>query len=372
MTPTPPAAGDVLPITGVDVASYTIPTSTPQEQDGTLTWDSTTTVVVEVTAGGVTGMGWTYGPTAVATLIRDKLAGVLEGQNALDVRARWQDAFGQLRNAGRPGIGAHALSALDIALWDGKARALGLSLVDLWGAARPQAPIYGSGGFTNHAVDQVAEQLSGWVDQGIPRVKMKVGREPDRDPDRVAAVRDAIGPEPELMVDANGAYTVQQALEQSDVFASLGVRWHEEPVSSDDLRGLRHVRESVAPGVTVAAGEYGYDVFHFRNLIEAGAVDCVQADVTRCGGFTGFLDAAALAFAHTIDLSAHCVPNLSAHVCCAAPRIRHVEYFHDHVRIEHLLFDGVLVPRDGGLRPDRSRPGHGLELKRADAEQWAD
>ena len=360
-----------LPIDRVEVSSWRFPTSAPQEQDGTLTWDSTTMVVVEVHAGGTTGPGWTYGPSAVATLVEDKLADVLRGEDATDVRARWLDMFATLRNAGRPGIGAMAISAIDVALWDCKARALQLSLVDLWGAARDDATIYGSGGFTNYSVEQLVDQFTGWVDAGIPRVKMKVGRHPDEDVDRVAAVRRAVGPGVELMVDANGAYTVQQALERSAAFADLGVRWHEEPVSSHNLRGLRHVRNSVAPGVTIAAGEYGFDPFHFRDLITSGAVDCVQADVTRCGGFTGFFDAASLCFAHTIELSAHCVPNLSAHACCAAPSIRHIEYFHDHVRIEQQVFDGALSPRDGALRPDRSRPGHGLALRRDAADAMA-
>ena len=360
-----------LPIDGVEVSSWSFPTSTPTEQDGTLTWDATTMVVVEVHAGDVTGLGWTYGPTAVATLVEDELADVIRGEDAMDVRGRWLDMFAALRNAGRPGVGAHAISAIDVALWDAKARALDLSLVELWGAARDDATVYGSGGFTNYSMDKLVEQLTGWVEQGIPRVKMKVGRHPAEDVDRVAAVRQAVGTDVELMVDANGAYTVQQALERSAAFAELGVRWHEEPVSSDNLRGLRHVRESVAPGVTVAAGEYGYDTFHFRDLITSGAVDCVQADVTRCGGFTGFLDAAALCFAHTIDLSAHCVPNLSAHVCCAAPAIRHIEYFHDHVRIEQHVLAGALEPEGGALRPDRSRPGHGLALRRDAADALA-
>ena len=363
--------GHTLPVDGVDVSSWSFPTSTPEEQDGTLTWDSTTMVVVEVHAGGVTGLGWTYGPTAVATLVEDTLADLVQDENAMDVRRRWLDMVAGLRNAGQPGIGAMAISAIDVALWDCKARALDVSLVDLWGAAREDATIYGSGGFTNYDVDQLVEQLTGWVDAGIPRVKMKVGRHPDEDVDRVAAVRRAVGPDVELMVDANGAYTVQQALERSASFAELGVRWHEEPVSSNNLRGLRHVREAVAPGVTIAAGEYGYDPFHVRNLVTSGAVDCVQADVTRCLGFTGFLDVASLCFAHTVELSAHCVPNLSAHVCCAAPAIRHIEYFHDHVRIEQRVLDGTLEPTGGTLRPDRSRPGHGLTLRRDAADALA-
>nr|WP_274387512.1 enolase C-terminal domain-like protein [Salsipaludibacter albus] len=245
------------------------------------------------------------------------------------------------------------------------------SLVDLWGGARDAAPVYGSGGFTNHDVDHVARQLAGWVDRGIPRVKMKVGRDPGRDPARVAAVREVIGDTPALMVDANGAHTVQQAVRASQDFADSGVVWHEEPVSSDDRDGLARVRRRSPAGMDVAAGEYGWDAFRLRDLLEAGAVDCLQADVTRCGGFTGWFDAAGLAWAHQLDLSAHCAPNLAAHAGCATRRFRHLEWFHDHVRIESVVLRGGLEPIDGALRPDRDRPGHGLELDRSAADQLA-
>jgi L-alanine-DL-glutamate epimerase-like enolase superfamily enzyme len=277
-----------------------------------------------------------------------------------------------LRNAGRPGIGFCALSAVDLALWDLKARLLELPLVDLVGRARDRAPIYGSGGFTSYSLDRIREQLSGWVHQGIPRVKMKVSREPERDPERLDAARQAIGDETELYVDSNGALTRKQALRWAERCArEWGVTWYEEPVSSADFEGLRLLRDRGPAGLDIAAGEYAYVPADFRNLVANGCVDCLQADVTRCGGITGFLRAGALAAAFDLDLSAHCAPSASVAACCAVPRFRHLEYFHDHVRLEPLLFDGVLDPLDGALEPDRSRPGNGLELKRADAERYA-
>jgi L-alanine-DL-glutamate epimerase-like enolase superfamily enzyme len=141
-------------------------------------------------------------------------------------------------------------------------------------------------------------------------------------------------------------------------------------VSSDDLKGLRVIRDRAPASVEIAAGEYGYDIDYFRRMLEAGAVDVLQADATRCGGITGFLDAAALCSAHHLPLSAHTAPLLHTHVCCAAP-VRHLEYFHDHVRIEQLFFDGVPEPVNGELQPDLSRPGMGVELKKKDAERFA-
>ena len=263
-----------------------------------------------------------------------------------------------------------AIAALDIALWDLKARALGLPLYKLLGPYREAIPIYGSGGFTSYSEAELIAQLTGWAEAGITRVKMKIGRDPSADRARVRAVRQALGSEIALFVDANGAYDTTTALRQAAHFSEADVSWFEEPVSSDDLAGLRLIRGHT-PLIDIAAGEYGYDRFYFRRMLEAGAVDVLQADVTRCAGVTGWLQAAALAHAFAIPFSAHCAPELHAHVACAAPEFRHAEYFHDHVRIAGLLFDGVPQPKDGYLAPDPSRPGLGLTLKRRDAARWA-
>jgi L-alanine-DL-glutamate epimerase-like enolase superfamily enzyme len=355
----------------LDVSAFTIPTDGP-ESDGTLEWDSTTIVVVEARAGDEVGLGYTYAPAACGALIEEKLADVVSGRDVAAVGEAWEAMGRALRNAGRPGIGAMAVSAVDIALWDLKARVLGLPLVDLLDRAHETVPVYGSGGFTSYSLDRLAEQLGGWIDDGIPRVKMKVSRDPAQDPARLGAVRKAIGDDPELYVDSNGALSRKQALYWAERFRhEWGVSWYEEPVSSADLEGLRLLRDRAPAGLEIAAGEYGYVLRDFVNLVRAGAVDCLQADVTRCGGITGLLQVASLARGHGLDLSGHCAPQASAHALCAVPNLRHLEYFHDHVRVERMLFDGILEPDGGCLRPDRSRPGHGLDLKRADAERYA-
>lgn len=276
-----------------------------------------------------------------------------------------------IRNLGRPGICSMAISAVDVALWDLKARLLDVSLVTLLGAARDAVPVYGSGGFTSYSIAQLQAQLGGWVEQGIPRVKMKIGTHPADDLGRVRAAREAIGPDAALYVDANGAYSRKQALAQAEAFREYGVVWFEEPVSADDLAGLHLIRDRGPVGMDVAAGEYGYDLWYFRRMIEAEAVDVLQADGSRCAGITGFLRASALAESRGMDLSAHCAPSLHVPPCCAIARLSPIEYFHDHARIEHMLFDGALTPVNGALRPDRSRPGLGLELKQADAARFA-
>jgi L-alanine-DL-glutamate epimerase-like enolase superfamily enzyme len=359
-----------MPVEQITASAYTVPTDQP-ESDGTLSWDSTTLVLVEVEAGGCHGIGYTYAGSAAAAVVTGKLADVVSGRDALTPVASWAAMQHAVRNLGKPGLVAEAISAVDIALWDLAARLREVPLTIALGAIHDGTPVYGSGGFTSYDDATLAKQLTGWAEAGIPRVKMKVGRDPDADEQRVAAARAAIGDHVQLFVDANGAYTRKQALQWAQRFAAHDVRWLEEPVSSDDLAGLRLIRDRGPAGMTVAAGEYGYHLPYFQHMLDAQAVDCLQADVTRALGISGVLRVAALCDARSIDLSLHCAPQVSAHVGTAVWHLRHLEYFHDHVRIEGLAFDGVLDPaQDGVLRPDRRRPGHGLEIRHADLEQY--
>ncbi|MEU4038931.1 enolase C-terminal domain-like protein [Streptomyces collinus] len=360
-------------IDSVEVHAFELPTDGPdgKEQDGTLEWDSTTMVLVRVHAGGRTGLGYTYGDVSVASFVESQLADVVRGRIAASPPALWELMGRQIRNSGRPGAGAMAVSAVDVALWDLKARLLELPLVRLLPSWHDRVPVYGSGGFTNYSLDRLTDQLGGWVEQGIPRVKLKTSRDPETDPRRLAAVRTAIGDEPEVFTDANGALGRKQALYWAHRFhEEWDVRWFEEPVSSADLEGLRMLSERGPARLEIAAGEYAYTTQDFVNLVQGRAVDCLQADVTRCEGITGLLETAGLSAAHHLDLSAHCAPAVSAHAFCAVRRLRHLEYFHDHVRFEDLLFDGTLSPDGGALRPDPGRPGLGLEIKWPDAERY--
>jgi L-alanine-DL-glutamate epimerase-like enolase superfamily enzyme len=361
-------AADAGVVAHVRATAYRVPTDAP-ESDGTFAWDATTLVVVEVEGGGAHGLGYTYGDAAVARIASGALATAVEGTDVLDTGAAHAAAEAALRNIGRTGPGAMALSALDVALHDLKARVLGVPLWRLLGAVRDRVAIYGSGGFTSYDDARLAAQLTGWVREGIPRVKMKVGREPERDLRRVEVARAAVGDDIELMVDANGAYDRRPALLWAERFAQRGVTWLEEPVSSDDVQGMALVRDHAPPGLEIAAGEYVWREADALALI--GAVDVLQVDVTRCGGVTTALAIDALARARSMPTSIHCAPAVSAHVGAAMATLRHLEYFHDHVRIERMLFDGVSDVGAGGvLAPSPDRPGLGLELRREDAERW--
>jgi L-alanine-DL-glutamate epimerase-like enolase superfamily enzyme len=365
-----PLSNSCVPIDNLSVSAYRIPTETPRESDGTIEWDATTLVLVQASAGGMTGIGYTYADESTAHLIRRTLIPVACGMDAMAIGQVWRALVASVRNLGRSGIASMAISAVDNALWDLKARLLSIPLVTLLGAVRESAPIYGSGGFTSFTCDELRRQLGGWVEQGIPRVKMKIGRDASADLGRVTAAREAIGAGASLYVDANGGYDRKQALSQAARFLEAEVTWFEEPVYHADHEGLRFVRDHAPAGMEIAAGEYGYCPTDFTALLDAGAVDVLQADATRCEGITGLLLVDALCEATMTPLSTHCAPALHVHPACAAQRLRHVEYFSDHVRVEHLLFDGVVSPRDGALHPDLTRPGHGLDLKEADARRY--
>lgn len=348
-------------------AAFRVPTDEP-ESDGTLSWDASTLIAVHAEGGGQRGFGYGYADPAAAVLITETLAGVVAGGDALSPAAAWEAMRGRLRNSGQAGLGACAVSAVDCALWDLKARLLGVSLVRLLGQVRGDIRAYGSGGFTSYDEARLTAQLAGWAGDGMSAVKIKVGGGGIRDLGEVEIAREAIGRDVDLFVDANGAYTAKQALGYARRFADHGVTWFEEPVSSDDLDGLRLVREGGPPGMSIAAGEYAWSTLDVRRMLEARAVDVFQVDATRCGGVTGFLRVAALCEAFQTPLSSHTAPSLHATLCCVAARAVHAEYFHDHVRLEGLLLDGAARAANGRLAPDPAAPGWGLTLRQADAE----
>lgn len=360
-------------IESVQTRAYTVPTDQP-EADGTLDWSETSVVVALVSAGGLTGTGWTYGSPVCQKLIDGKLAGVVDGSDPMAVGATNEALIRQCRNLGRPGIGADAVSALDVALWDLKARLLGVSVSRLMGRHRDRVPVYGSGGFTTYDDAATEQQVEHWVgDLGVGACKIKIGeswgQRVQRDLSRIRLLRALVGDGIGVMVDANGGYSRKQAVRVGlAMYEEAGVEWFEEPVSSDDLEGLREVRDQTP--IDVTAGEYGYHLPYFAQMVGAQAVDCLQIDATRCGGYTGWLQAAAVAAGHNLEVSAHCGPNIHAPVAAAVANLRHVEYFHDHARLDPMLFDGLPEVRRGALVVDDTADGHGMTLNESRAERY--
>lgn len=360
-------------IQSVQAAVYRVPTATGgrerPESDGTLEWDHTDMLVVRVSTGGETGLGYSYTSAGALAVLRDTLWSVIGDADPLDSERLYWTMARAVRNLGWSGVSASAISAVDIAIHDLKARLLGVSLTQLLGGARNGVAAYGSGGFTDYTDRELTEQLESWAEGGLRAVKIKVGTDPHDDPRRVDIARAAIGPGVDLFVDANGAYTRKQALALAEPFLERGVTWFEEPVSSDDREGLRLLRDRLPAPIRVAAGEYAYTPTDFRDLLVDGCVDVLQADATRCG-ISGFTVAAALADTWGLPLSAHTAPALHASVGAACRAVINVEYFHDHVRIEDLFFDGIPDLREGDLIPDRAVSGHGLTLRETDVEKY--
>jgi L-alanine-DL-glutamate epimerase-like enolase superfamily enzyme len=371
------AANGTVTLAGLEATAYTVPTDRP-EADGTLTWDSTTIVLVEARAAEATGIGWTYAPRVTAAIVQDLLDPAVTGRDALDVEGSWEAMVRAIRNAGRPGLVGMAISAVDIALWDLAGRLTEQSLIDLWsttpdGSVESFGPepvtVYGSGGFTTYDDHRMRDQLQHWVDLGCRAVKIKIGESwgthTERDLDRMATAQHAIGEAVDLFVDANGAYAPKQACVIGSFLDTLGVTWFEEPVTSDDHDGLAQVRDHTHADIT--AGEYGYDRAYFAHL--APHVDCLQIDVTRCGGYTEWRRIAADPALSGIELSGHCAPYLSLPVAALTPSLRHLEYFHDHVRIEQRFFDPCPEPENGRISPAVG-PGHGMSFRTSDAENY--
>jgi L-alanine-DL-glutamate epimerase-like enolase superfamily enzyme len=356
--------GPTPTIEAVDAAAYRFPTPQP-EADGTLTWDATVAVTATIRAGGQCGLGWTYSSEVTANVITAHLAPCLEGRDAFDIAGGWTAMHRAGRNLGTRGLYMHALSAVDIAWWDLKARLLGKPLNDLLGRCRDAVPVYGSGGFTNLTDRQLADQVEAWSAAGCTAMKIKIGEgwgtSARRDLARTRRLRGLAGPGIDLMVDANGGYRRAQAQRVGHDLDELGVTWFEEPVSSDDVEALAAVRDEVR--CDVAAGEYVYDQFDVNRLLPV--VDCLQLDATRCGGYTGWLRGASSAQARNLKVSAHCAPALHVSVAAAVPNTRHIEWFVDHARLEPQLVADAPEVRAGEARVNRTAPGHGMTVNPA-------
>ena len=363
-------SGNIIPIKKINVSAYTIPTETPVESDGTIEWHSTTLVLAEISAGNKTGIGYTYADKSAATLILSVLINEVVGMNALDIPAISNKMIRAIRNNGNTGIAMMAVSAVDNALWDLKAKLLELPLCLLLGQARNKMKIYGSGGFTSYNKNKLQQQLSIWAEEGFENIKIKIGREPSKDVERVNWARKAIGENVHLFVDANGAYMIKQAIDLSNQFSEYHVTWFEEPVTSDNLLGLKDIKNHVAAPMQIAAGEYGCNIFYYKKMLEANAVDVLQADATHCGGISNFMKVAHLAEAFQIPFSSHCAPALHLHAALSLPEFYIAEYFYDHARIENLLFDGISPPVNGYLEPNLQLPGLGFVFKYKDAEKY--
>ena len=360
---------DKIPITKCKAFALTIPTEAT-ESDGTLEWNSTTLALVQICADGIWGLGYTYCQHGVVPLIENLLQAHVAGQNILELPRIWGNLTTAVRNNGRQGFSAMAISAIDNALWDLKAKILKISMTDLLGRCREQVEVYGSGGFTSQTLPELQQQMQSWKSQGIRYFKMKVGTHPDQDARRVHFVRECIGPDNTLMVDANEAYDSVLALKLAEEFAKDQVSWFEQPVRATDLNAMHELRQRLPIGMRLTSGEYIYELAQVKNLLRMRSTDVIQLDVTRCQGVSGFLKAAAVCEAFDVSISSHCALALHVALGCALPGMLQLEYFYDHARIENLIFDGVPQVQNGFLKANSSALGFGLTLKADEIKRW--
>ena len=352
-----------MKINDLIAAWYRIPLAAPLTDATHGRHDHYDLVLARVTAeGGHTGLGYTYtvhaGGAAIQALIEHDLAPLLRGADGDDIAALWRSMWQRTHYVGRGGLAAFAISAVDIALWDLRGLARQEPLWRLLGAAAAEpVPAYLGGIDLLLPLEELLRQTRAALDRGHRAVKMKVGRDSlSEDLERVAAMRDLVGPEAPLMVDANMRWSVAEAIAAARELARFGVRWLEEPIAPDDYAGHRRVAE--AGGVPLAAGENLRTVREFAHLIDAGGVAFPEPDVSNIGGVSPWLEVANLAAARGLPVTSHGVHELHVHLLAAVPNASFLEVHgfatERFVREPPRFAAGAVTPPD--------RPGHGVEL----------
>lgn len=314
------------------------------------------------TDSGEEGLG--VGTPVARDIIERALKPILLNQDPLCIEKLWDDMFWRVRGYGRKGVAFCAISAVDIALWDLKAKLFGVPLYRLLGPYTDRVPIYGSGGWTSFSEEELVREQTGYVERGIPRVKMKVakdfGKSEAEDIRRLKAVRKAVGDEVEIYVDANNGYYAKQAIGMAKHLADYDVKWFEEPVLADDIAGLAAIARAIS--IPVATGEHEYTRYGFKELIAQGGADIVQPDVGRVGGISEWMKVAHLAQAFNLPIAPHAVQLVHLHVACCIPNLKVVEYLGTVEEGDKLWYTEFPEPRDGYWSPYPDRPGLGLEL----------
>ena len=303
---------------------------------------------------------------AIRAIVDREFKGLLIGQDPFNIEKIWNEMFWKIRNYGRKGVGIQALAAIDVGLWDLKAKALGVPLYRLLNPMYESVPVYGSGGWTNMTEEELVGEATGFVDQGFSKYKMKVGmnfgQEEKEDIKRVAAVREAVGDDIEVYVDANMGYNVKQAIRMTRIFEEYNVGWLEEPVLADNITGLAEVTR--ASDIPIATGENEYTRHGFKELIANRGADIIQPDVARVGGVTEWMKVASLADSFGLQIAPHGIPEVHLHLCMAIPYLKVVEYFDGGWgRVGKAnFFTDVPLPQNGMWTPFPDKPGLGFGL----------
>jgi L-alanine-DL-glutamate epimerase-like enolase superfamily enzyme len=363
----------MIKITDLTTSLLQIPSAQPLG-DATATWNLLGGCFAHIrTNAGLEGLGWSGASSAIREVIEHNLKPIIVGSDPLEIERLWDRMFSSVRSIGRKGAALCAISAVDIALWDLKAKMLGLPLYKLLGPYTDSVPVYGSGGWTTLSDAELVNEMAGYVQRGFTHVKMKVGRnfgscEAD-DIRRLALVRKALGADVGIYVDANGGYRAKQAISIAKRFEEYGVSLFEEPVIADDIEGLSVIAKSTT--IPIAAGENEYTKYGFKDLIARGGVDVVQPDVGRVGGVTEWLKVAHLAEAFNLPVAPHAMQLVHLHLACATPNLMKVEVIGVQEDYSRELFQEI-PPHNGGMwAPFPDKPGLGVELRQDAVARFA-
>jgi len=346
------------------------PIRSPKDNDRTGRLDHVFMLIVYLdTDAGHRGLGFAYvlggGGRALKVIADDDLAPLVVGLDPLDMEQISAKVYWRLQSIGRFGLVSQAYSAVDLALWDLKGKVAGLPLYKLLGGAREFASVYASDtGWLWMTPEQIVAASRPYLDQGMMGLKIKVGADPEADAERVTAVREAVGEDVWLGVDANQRYDFGTALAMGHFFEEeMGIDWFEEPISCEDVEG--HARLAERLEVPIALGETLFSREEFRRYLDRGAADVLQPDVTRVGGLSAWLKVAALAELHHRPLAPHLLPEVGVHLACGLPNVQTVEYM-------PWLYPAFMEPPaivDGKIVPPQ-RPGLGLEIRPEAVEKY--
>jgi L-alanine-DL-glutamate epimerase-like enolase superfamily enzyme len=329
-----------------------------------------TPIVRIVCDDGATGTGYTYtigtGGSSVVALLRDHLAPRLIGRDPAEIERLWKDLFFHTHATAVGAITSLALAAVDTALWDLKCRRANEPLWKCAGGAKAAIPVYTTeGGWLHHSMAQIVDEAKAAKAEGFKGAKFKVGKPSiAEDVRRLAAVREAVGDDFEVMVDANQAFTVSEAMRRAHAYAPLGLAWFEEPIPAEDLGG--HVELAAKATMPIAVGESIYHPSHFREYLERDACSIVQVDCARIGGITPWLKVAHLAEAFNVAVCPHFLMELHVSLVAAVPNGAWVEYI---PQLDAITTSRMAV-RDGhALAP--STPGLGIEWDMSAIDRFA-
>ena len=347
-------------ITDIQAAHYLIPLPVPLSDSTHGTIRAFEMISVRVRdADGAEGVGYTYtvgaGGAAVHALIARDLAPRLVGRDAERIEELWHLMWWTVHYGGRGGAQGLAMSAIDIALWDLRARRQGAPLWRVLGGFDPRVPCYAGGIDLDFPLDALLRQTDDNLARGFRAIKMKVGRPSLReDVERVRAMRRHLGPDFPLMVDANMRWSADEAIRAARAFRELEPVWLEEPTIPDDVPGhARIVREG---GLPIAAGENLHTLHEFRQLIAAGGVTFPEPDVTNCGGVTTFMKVCHLAEAFNLPVTSHGAHDITVHLLAAVPNRSYLEAH--GFGLDALIAEPLRMQDGLAVAPDR--PGHGV------------